>query len=172
MHGAISSILFPVHHGILYFMGFTVVEPFLVHAPVRITHEERVAHLTRYKECVLGLASAPTVAYLTPADYDVQLRFEIDARYLATTWKMNWCTRVKSTPSVQLNLTLNLSYQASVVSISRASSALPPIIQPPSAATAKSKVEACVTGCDALSALNVIRRELERRSQNTGSSNA
>jgi NAD(P)H dehydrogenase (quinone) len=70
LNGSISSILFPINHGILYFTGFTVIEPFLVHAPVRLSHEERVAHLARYRERVLGLVSAPTINYPKPADYD------------------------------------------------------------------------------------------------------
>ncbi|HYM31584.1 MAG TPA: NAD(P)H-dependent oxidoreductase [Candidatus Cybelea sp.] len=70
LNGPIDSILFPVNHGVLYFTGFTVIEPFLVHAPVRISQEDRVAHLARYRERVLGLASAPTIAYPKLADYD------------------------------------------------------------------------------------------------------
>ena len=54
----------------LCFTGFSVVTPFIVHAPARIGEEERVAHLARYRECVLGLASAPTISYPKLADYD------------------------------------------------------------------------------------------------------
>jgi NAD(P)H dehydrogenase (quinone) len=70
LNGAIDSILFPVNHGILYFTGFTVVEPFLVHAPARIGAEERAAHLVRYRERVLGLATAPVISYPRLDDYD------------------------------------------------------------------------------------------------------
>src|SRR5262249_13340656 len=37
--------LFPIDHGMLYFTGFTVIEPFLVHAPARMTEPERTAEL-------------------------------------------------------------------------------------------------------------------------------
>lgn len=70
LNGEISSILFPINHGILYFTGFTVIEPFLVHAPVRISQEERTAYLARYRARVLGLADAPTLSYPKLADYD------------------------------------------------------------------------------------------------------
>jgi NAD(P)H dehydrogenase (quinone) len=70
LNGPIDGILFPVNHGILYFTGFAVIEPFLVHAPVRITQEERLAHLARYRDRVLGLGSAPTISYPKLADYD------------------------------------------------------------------------------------------------------
>jgi NAD(P)H dehydrogenase (quinone) len=54
----------------LYFTGFTVIEPFLVHGPARIGQDERIAHLARYRERVLGLAAAPTIAYPKLDAYD------------------------------------------------------------------------------------------------------
>jgi NAD(P)H dehydrogenase (quinone) len=70
LNGPIDAILFPIHHGMLYFTGFTVVEPFLVHAPGRIGNDERAAYLARYRERVLGLATAPTISYPGLAEYD------------------------------------------------------------------------------------------------------
>jgi NAD(P)H dehydrogenase (quinone) len=70
LNGAISTILFPVNHGILYFTGFTVIEPFLVHGAARISQEERQAQLARYRQFVLGLETAPAIAYPKLADYD------------------------------------------------------------------------------------------------------
>ena len=70
LNGPIGAILFPINHGMLYFTGFTVIEPFLVHAPVRIGEEERTRHLERYRERVLGLETAPTIAYPKLAGYD------------------------------------------------------------------------------------------------------
>ena len=70
LNGPIAAILFPINHGMLYFTGFTVIEPFLVHAPVRIGEEERKRQLERYRERVLGLETAPTIAYPRLADYD------------------------------------------------------------------------------------------------------
>ena len=72
LSGPLDWILFPINHGILYFTGFTVIEPFVVHAPVRISHEERLAHLARYRKRVLGLAGAPTITYPKLADYDAR----------------------------------------------------------------------------------------------------
>jgi NAD(P)H dehydrogenase (quinone) len=70
LNGPIGTILFPINHGILYFTGFTVVEPFLVHGPVRKSDEERAAELNRYRERVLTLHAAPTIRYPKLADYD------------------------------------------------------------------------------------------------------
>jgi NAD(P)H dehydrogenase (quinone) len=54
----------------LHFTGFTLIEPFLVHAPARLGDGERAAHIARYGERVLGRASAPTIAYPSLAEYD------------------------------------------------------------------------------------------------------
>lgn len=70
LNGPIASILFPINHGILYFTGFSVIEPFLVHAPARLSKEERQAHLLSYRDRVLALPQAPTITYSKLADYD------------------------------------------------------------------------------------------------------
>ena len=70
LNGPISAILFPINHGMLYFTGFAVIEPFIVHAPARMSAEERAMELRRFGECVVGLDVAPTIAYPKLADYD------------------------------------------------------------------------------------------------------
>ena len=72
LNGQIGAILFPINHGILYFTGFTVIEPFVVYGPVRKTDEERAAELHRYRKRVLTLETAPTISYPKLADYDEQ----------------------------------------------------------------------------------------------------
>jgi NAD(P)H dehydrogenase (quinone) len=73
LNGPIQSILFPINHGMFYFTGFTVIEPFLVHAPARIGDEARAAYLASYRERVLNLATAPTITYPKLDDYDERL---------------------------------------------------------------------------------------------------
>jgi NAD(P)H dehydrogenase (quinone) len=70
LNGRISAILFPINHGMLYFTGFAVIEPFLVHAPARLGAEERAAQLALYRRRVLALATAPTIVYPKLAEYD------------------------------------------------------------------------------------------------------
>jgi NAD(P)H dehydrogenase (quinone) len=72
LSGPIGTILFPINHGILYFTGFTVIEPFIVHAAARITDAERLAELDRYRARVISLQTAPTITYPKLADYDEQ----------------------------------------------------------------------------------------------------
>lgn len=73
-YGPIEAALFPIHHGILGFTGFTVVEPFLTFAPARASDAERHAVLKAYQERMLGLATAPAVAPLDLAGYDGLVR--------------------------------------------------------------------------------------------------
>jgi NAD(P)H dehydrogenase (quinone) len=72
LNGPISTILFPVNHGMLYFTGFAVIEPFLVYAPARLSSEERALHLKRYQERVLDLSGGPVISYPKLGDYDEQ----------------------------------------------------------------------------------------------------
>jgi len=80
MNGPISSILFPINHGILYFTGFAVIEPFVVFAPRRISQSERENHLRRYRERILNLASAPLLEYKSIDDYDENWVLKAEAR--------------------------------------------------------------------------------------------
>lgn len=47
-----------------------MIEPFLVHAPARMSDAERAIYLARYRERVLTLATAPAMTYPKLADYD------------------------------------------------------------------------------------------------------
>jgi NAD(P)H dehydrogenase (quinone) len=73
LNGAISAILFPINHGMLAFTGFSVIEPFLVHAPARIDDAARAAYLDRYRERLINLATAPLLTYPKLDDYDERL---------------------------------------------------------------------------------------------------
>jgi NAD(P)H dehydrogenase (quinone) len=70
LNGPLEALLFPVNHGMLYFTGFTVLEPFVVHAPARMSQAERARHIARYHTRVQNLASAPRLSYPKLEDYD------------------------------------------------------------------------------------------------------
>lgn len=46
-NGELETILFPVHHGMFYFTGMTVLPPFISFGPARSSQEERIAELER-----------------------------------------------------------------------------------------------------------------------------
>ena len=48
-NGNLETILYPIQHGMLYFAGMTVLPPFICFSPARITDNERVQQLERYK---------------------------------------------------------------------------------------------------------------------------
>jgi NAD(P)H dehydrogenase (quinone) len=70
IYGSIESILYPIHHGILGFVGFTVIQPFVVYGPSRISHEARTGYLKHYGERLLTLYTAPTVPRPSVTDYE------------------------------------------------------------------------------------------------------
>ena len=63
LNGDIHQILFSIHHGMLYFAGFTVLPPFLTHQPARITAEERAARLDAWRFHVTALDRHEPLSY-------------------------------------------------------------------------------------------------------------
>jgi NAD(P)H dehydrogenase (quinone) len=49
-NGDIMKILFPINHGVLYFVGIKAIKPFAVYGPVRLSDEERKKKLDEYKD--------------------------------------------------------------------------------------------------------------------------
>jgi len=50
MMGDILSLLKPMHYGMMRFVGYSVLSPHLVYAPVRMSDEEREQELIKYKD--------------------------------------------------------------------------------------------------------------------------
>lgn len=69
IYGPMQSVLHPIQHGILAFVGFTVVEPYVVHAPARMDAAQRAACLDTYAQRLLHLAAAPTRPGVVTDDY-------------------------------------------------------------------------------------------------------
>jgi len=70
IYAPINEILYPIHHGIFGFTGFTVIEPIVVYGPNRIDDAARADYLARYRERLLSLDSAPTLPQLNTAQYE------------------------------------------------------------------------------------------------------
>jgi len=49
-NGDLDTILYPIHHGMLYFCGMQVLPPFICFSPARLTEDERKMELLRYRE--------------------------------------------------------------------------------------------------------------------------
>lgn len=70
MNGHLADVLFPINHGIFYFVGFTPLESFVVNQPVRLSDEQRAQELARYRQFLLGVDRAPVIKYPRSVDYD------------------------------------------------------------------------------------------------------
>jgi NAD(P)H dehydrogenase (quinone) len=60
-NGDINAILKPIHRGMLQFVGFDVLAPHIVFAPVRMSDEQRQAELERFKQRLDAIAGEAPV---------------------------------------------------------------------------------------------------------------
>ncbi|WP_280239556.1 NAD(P)H-dependent oxidoreductase [Nocardia abscessus] len=78
INGPVEDLLFPIHHGILYYTGMDVLPPFLVHDTIRLgsTRFDEVADDLRRR--MSDLAELEPIPYRPQAggDYDRSLRLE------------------------------------------------------------------------------------------------
>nr|WP_317174688.1 hypothetical protein [Chryseobacterium antibioticum] len=54
-YGDINSILFPIHRGILEFLGFSVLQPEITYSVERLTDEERKTLLDRWSKRLMNI---------------------------------------------------------------------------------------------------------------------
>ncbi|MPM92382.1 Glutathione-regulated potassium-efflux system ancillary protein KefG [bioreactor metagenome] len=57
MNGDIAKLLYPVTHGVLPFVGFTVLPPHIVYAPAHIGEDARTEALAAYGRYLTGIAA-------------------------------------------------------------------------------------------------------------------
>lgn len=70
IYGPCEAILRPINHGILGFVGFTVIEPFVVFGPGRMDEAERRDALLAYRQRILSLDHAPVFPSVHADDYE------------------------------------------------------------------------------------------------------
>jgi NAD(P)H dehydrogenase (quinone) len=76
LNGHIETILFPIHHGILYFTGFDVLPPFIAWSPAHLGDEKRKEYLEEYRRRLLILAETQPIRYPSLSDYDEDFQLE------------------------------------------------------------------------------------------------
>jgi NAD(P)H dehydrogenase (quinone) len=76
IHGDIHSILYPINHGILHYVGFDVLPQFIVFGATHINDERRKAYLEKYKQRLLSINETHPIIYPVLADFneDFQLK--------------------------------------------------------------------------------------------------
>jgi NAD(P)H dehydrogenase (quinone) len=60
-NGDPNVILFPIHHGMFYFAGMTVLPPFISWGPARMSEEQRKAELERYKNYLQSIDTSKPI---------------------------------------------------------------------------------------------------------------
>jgi len=60
VYGDIERVLYPLHHGVLQYLGLGVVEPFVAYAAARGTDDDRRTILATYAERLRGIEDEPT----------------------------------------------------------------------------------------------------------------
>eukprot|EP01100_Stratorugosa_tubuloviscum_P001691 TRINITY_DN1384_c0_g1_i1.p1 TRINITY_DN1384_c0_g1~~TRINITY_DN1384_c0_g1_i1.p1 ORF type:complete len:247 (-),score=119.05 TRINITY_DN1384_c0_g1_i1:82-822(-) len=70
LNGDINQILFPINNGILRFVGFDVVQPFIAFSAAHISDEQRIEYLNQWERRVLNFFNEPLINYPLLSDYD------------------------------------------------------------------------------------------------------
>lgn len=70
LNGDMDSLLFPIQHGMLYFVGFDVLPPFVAYGVSRCTQEQRQDTLRDYAERVKNWQTTTPIPFPTLEQYD------------------------------------------------------------------------------------------------------
>lgn len=70
INGDIDVVLFPVNHGILHFVGFDVVPPFVAWSAGRVDDAQRAAYLREYEARLLAIPDTAPLVYPKVGDFD------------------------------------------------------------------------------------------------------
>ena len=70
LYGPIDDVMHPLHHGLLAFVGFSIVEPFVVYGPGRMDVSQRAQVLSDYRARLTAIDTAPLLPQLRSADYE------------------------------------------------------------------------------------------------------
>ncbi|GLZ80790.1 dehydrogenase [Actinorhabdospora filicis] len=72
INGELMDLLFPIHHGILYFPGFDVLPPFVVHDTVRMTDERFAEVAADWEKRLLELDTIAPIPFRPQAGGDYE----------------------------------------------------------------------------------------------------
>jgi NAD(P)H dehydrogenase (quinone) len=74
LQGSIETILFPIHHGVLQFVGLQVLPPFVAYSAESASEEGRERVLAAYAKRLRSARTDPTFPEVRLSDYDDDLR--------------------------------------------------------------------------------------------------
>ncbi len=70
LSGDMKQILFPIHHGILFYVGFEVLPPYIAWSVSRVDQECRRRYLDEYEGRLLSWRQTRPIRYPSLEDYD------------------------------------------------------------------------------------------------------
>jgi NAD(P)H dehydrogenase (quinone) len=76
LNGDIDTLLFPIQHGMLYFVGFDVLPPFVAWAVARSTPEQRQEYLRAYGERLKNWRTTTPISFPALDKYDETLQLK------------------------------------------------------------------------------------------------
>jgi NAD(P)H dehydrogenase (quinone) len=77
INGAIADLLFPIHHGILFFPGMSALPPFLVYSTSRLTSESYETVAEAYKQRLLTLLTTEPIPFRHQNDGDYDQDYQL-----------------------------------------------------------------------------------------------
>jgi NAD(P)H dehydrogenase (quinone) len=76
LNGDINTLLFPIQHGILYFVGFDVLPPFIAYGVARSTPQQREEYLRAYADRLRAWSSTEPIPFPSLEQYDETLQLK------------------------------------------------------------------------------------------------
>lgn len=74
INGDIERVLYPIQHGVLYFVGFEVLRPFIAWSPANRSAADREAMLINFRERLRYLDEENAIEFPRLEDYDEDLQ--------------------------------------------------------------------------------------------------
>ncbi len=80
LNGEMDSLLFPIQHGMLYFLGFDVLPPFVAWSVARSSQEQREEYLRCYAERLRNWQTSNTIPFPSLEEYDETFQRKLGER--------------------------------------------------------------------------------------------
>ncbi|SHL69004.1 NAD(P)H dehydrogenase (quinone) [Chitinophaga jiangningensis] len=94
IHGNINDLLFPIHHGIMWYTGMAALPPFLVHSANHISEADVDKSITALKERLSTLETTDTIPYYSVPNGDYDEHSLLKAHLHLPTSTLNTHTRL------------------------------------------------------------------------------
>ncbi len=78
LNGDINALLFPIHNGILHFVGMDVLPPFIAWGPARADDARRRQYLDDFRQRLQTLDQTPPLRFHPLAHYDEQFQLRAE----------------------------------------------------------------------------------------------